>query len=104
MNKKFVVGIIIVTLSLITASVILAGKMFQTAQVEASPEAKAIVEEDSHDWGEIPIKGGTVEKEFVIKNGGRESLKLYNVKTSCACTTAQFIGNERSPLFGMHTK
>jgi len=58
-----------------------------------------------HDWGTIGINDGKVRATYTIKNEGTESLKLFNIVTSCACTTAQIkVGEKTSPEFGMHTK
>lgn len=74
-------------------------------EVPKSDQAKAEVAEANHDWGEIKINGGKVEKIFMIKNSGSSALKLSEVSTSCMCTTAQvIIGGKGSPLFGMHQK
>jgi hypothetical protein len=48
------------------------------------------------------MKDGIVTKEFEIKNTGNQTLKLFNVSTSCMCTTAKFEGSPE--IFGMHTK
>jgi len=72
---------------------------------EASGDAKAQVTELTYDWGEISIDGGKVEKVFDIKNEGAGTLQLYNISTSCMCTTAQLLlGEARSPEFGMHSQ
>lgn len=70
-----------------------------------SDDAKAQVMESTYDWGEISIDGGKVEKVFDIKNAGAGVLQLYNVSTSCMCTTAQLLlGDRQSPEFSMHSK
>lgn len=43
----------------------------------------------SHDFGEIPQFGGTVETTFTIKNTGKGVLEIGQITTSCACTTAK---------------
>ncbi len=70
-----------------------------------SGEARLAAANTVYDWGEIPIDGGDVETTFEIKNEGSDILKLFNVVTSCTCTTAELqVGDKRSPVFGMHTK
>ncbi|MDP3970613.1 MAG: DUF1573 domain-containing protein [bacterium] len=57
-----------------------------------------------HDWGDINIKGGDVEKEFVFTNDSMESLVIKTAETSCACTSA-FIsvpGQNSARQFSMH--
>jgi hypothetical protein len=62
--------------------------------IEVSPE--------SFDLGEVPINGGLVTREYEIKNGTAESLKLAKIATSCMCTQAKVILGERETrFFGM---
>jgi hypothetical protein len=103
MNKT-AVGIIFGTLLLLVGVVFLSGKTPLSAQVETEVGAKVLIVNDAmHDWGTIGIKNGDVEHEFEIKNEGTETLKLYNISTSCMCTSAQlFQTDDKSPVFGMH--
>ncbi len=104
-ENKFIIAIVAATLFLLVGIVLLAGKMSSSAKVEANGAARAEVNSTTYDWGKIGINDGNAEAEFEIKNSGSEVLKLYNVTTSCACTTAQIItADQASPLFGMHTK
>ena len=76
-----------------------------TSHIEQIAEAKAVVSSKTHSWGDIPIKGGDAEAEFTIANEGTSALKLFNVVTSCTCTTAQIEADGRkSPKFDMHSK
>jgi len=105
LNNKLVISFIVGTLAIIVGGVFLVSKTGNTAQLEVTQEAKAEVAETTHDWGEIPINDGNVTKVFKIKNTGSGTLKLANVATSCMCTTAQVIINDKkSPFFGMHSK
>ena len=80
-------------------------KLGTSASVEVNDQAKVSVTNTSYDWGEIGINDGDAEAVFEIKNDGSETVKLYNVTTSCACTSAQLLLNDKSsPLFGMHSK
>ena len=75
------------------------------ADVAPSGDTKLVVENTNHSWGEIPINGGNVRAEFMIKNEGEAPLRLFDVSTSCTCTTAQLeINGKKSPEFSMHTK
>lgn len=102
--NKIIGGIIAGTVVLVLGTVLLASKMSNAAEVSAADGVKTEIGETSYDWGEIGINGGNVEKDFVIKNSGDETLKIFNVATSCMCTSAQFVGEKSSPIFGMHTK
>lgn len=104
MKDKFILVVIALTVLLVGGGVFLATKM-SGSQIEVSPDAKVSVESTSYDWGDIKIGDGKVTASFAVKNEGGNTLKLYNVTTSCACTSAQLIFKDvKSPLFGMHTK
>lgn len=45
--------------------------------------------EENHDFGQIP-NGKPVEFEVVIKNIGKDSVKLNDVKVGCGCTTPKY--------------
>ena len=102
-DLKIIFAVLASTAVIIIGGILLASKLSSSPQVESSSGAKVKVEKTSHDWGEVGIKNGKVEASFEIENTGEENLKLYNVKTSCDCTTAQLSsGNNTSPSFGMH--
>jgi len=57
-------------------------------------EKKPVVEvlwmnENTHDFGKIP-QGKPVTTEFLLKNNGKDSLKLELVQAGCGCTTPQY--------------
>jgi hypothetical protein len=79
-------------------------KMQNSNGVEADSGARAVVQNTFFDWEDIGINDGNVSASFSITNEGTSELVLYNVETSCMCTTAQLVsGNSESPLFGMHS-
>lgn len=103
-DKKFTIIIVLATLLILGGGVYFALNVGGKAVVEENSKAEVSVENTSHDWGEIGINNGNAEAEFEIKNSGNGDLKLFNVATSCACTTAQlFYEEEASPVYGMHT-
>ncbi len=98
----------LVLLTIVSTIVIMAGGMIflsssQAPQVTASQNAKAYtIDATSADWGQISMFKGNVAKTFTIKNTGTDTLKLFNIKTSCHCTKANVsIGSDESPNFGM---
>lgn len=103
MEKKVVIGVVILTvLLLVGGTVLLSSSGNSPAQISLSQNAKAEIAAKSFDWGNINMNGGNVNKEFIIKNTGTDVLKLSNIKTSCHCTKAQVtINNQASPFFGM---
>lgn len=106
MNAKIIIGLLVGTFLLIGGSYGLISLTDKTSQIQATEQAQVeIVGGMNHDWGTIGINDGIVEKIFMVKNNGSEPLKLFNVETSCVCTTAQVrVGSELSPAFGMHTQ
>lgn len=104
-NNKIIFGIIAATILILGGGVFLAQKVTSTPEVVSNSNAQAQVEQTSHDWGTIPLKGGDVKQTFIITNIGTEPLQLHGVQTSCMCTTAKVTVNDQtSPSFGMHQK
>ena len=98
-ENKFIIAIVAVTLSLLVGVVLLAGKMSSSAKVESSSDAKAGVASTSYDWGKSASITVGAEAVFEIKSNGSQPLKLFNIVTSCACTTAQtIVEGKASPL------
>lgn len=104
MEKKIIIlGTVATVLILIIGVVWMSSTNTVAPQISASQNAKAYtISPTSADWGQIPMYKGDVTKVFVIKNTGTDTLKLFNIKTSCHCTKAYVtIGTEDSPNFGM---
>lgn len=101
-DKKIILAIIILTIAILGGGVYILSAT-NTPKIIALQNAKAYVENStSLDFGTIPINKGNLTKSFIIKNTGTDTLKLYNIKTSCHCTTAQVsINGSNSPSFGM---
>lgn len=101
-EKKLILFTIISTLFIMGGGMIFLSSS-QAPQITASQNAKAYtITPTSADWGQIPMYKGNVSKTFVIKNTGTDTLKLFNVKTSCHCTKAYVtIDSQDSPNFGM---
>lgn len=104
-DKKIIIGFVVLTLLILGGGVyILSVTTTNPATISSSQNAKASVDQKTHDWGTIPYSGGNISKTFTIKNTGTDILQLTNIKTSCACTFAQLIiDGKTSPKFGMHT-
>ncbi len=103
-EKKFIFFTVGVTALIIAGAVLFLGKSeSQQPKVTAVTNVAVTTAATSFDWGTIKINGGKVNKTFTIKNTGSDILKLYDVSTSCMCTTAQVkIDGQVSPYFGMH--
>lgn len=104
-NKLLAVMLGAVSLILLVGGTVLVSKS-QPPVLEQTSDARAeVLGEKSHDWGQIDIDGGSVEKVFQIKNAGSSDLEVTNFKTSCMCTEVQVtIDGKDSPVFGMHTR
>lgn len=101
----FLVGIVAFTLLALGGIVYLGIKIGATPQVATDQQTSINVDQLQHDWGTINMNDGVVSKTFAIENQGETTLKLYNTKTSCMCTTAQLkTANQVSKKFGMHEK
>jgi hypothetical protein len=102
----FIIGIISFTLIALIGVVYWGTRAGATApQVQADTQASLAIESNRYDWGVIDINGGMASYSFPIRNQGETPLKLFNVTTSCMCTTAQLIGDSnQSEKFGMHEK
>lgn len=49
-----------------------------------------VFDEQRHDFGTIPEKGGKVTCDFTFQNTGNEPLIISNVRTTCGCTAPQY--------------
>lgn len=103
-DKKIIMTILGLSLVILIGGVALASRAPSPPQIVVSEQAQAQVTQTSHNWGNISLNGGNVEKIFSIKNIGAGPLEIANVKTSCMCTEAQVaIDGQKSPFFGMHS-
>lgn len=102
-DKKVIIIGILSTIILLFGGIFFLTKTTGNPQIAASQNAKAyVLDPTSFDWGTIPMDKGNKIKAFTIKNTGTDTLKLYNIKTSCHCTTAFVtINGVDSPSFGM---
>lgn len=102
-EKKVIIIMVISTVILLFGGIFFLTKTTSTSQITASQNARAYtVDPTSFDWGTIPMNKGNITKTFIIKNTGTDTLKLFNVKTSCHCTKAYVtINGNDSPSFGM---
>jgi len=101
----FIVWIIIITVGILAVAIYFGTKTKPINKITDSSEVSMTVDANTYDWGIIDYDGGIVSKNFSIKNTSETTLQLYNIKTSCMCTTAQIKTSEvTSRKFGMHEK
>ena len=64
---------------------------------------KIVIEPSYYNFGDLSQSKGITSTVFTIKNEGKSSLIIDNMKSSCHCTTAAIIYNGiEGPKFGMH--
>ena len=101
----FVAWIGIITLVILGGAIYFGSQMGATPKVVTKQNIQLAVDSKSHDWGIIDYDNGIVSQNFAIKNTSQTVLELYDVITSCMCTTAQLITpSQTSRKFGMHEK
>ncbi len=82
-NKKFLgAAIFLATVFGVAAQSVLFGN---TGAVKGP---HIVILEPEYDFGVVLQSGGTVSKDFIVKNDGTESVVVSEVLTSCSCTTA----------------
>ena len=104
-QNKFILLSLLATIVIMVVGIFWVSSATSTSTVNASTHAKATtIDPTSSDWGQIPMFKGTVSKVFRIKNTGTDTLRLFNIRTSCHCTTAEVTTpTDTSPLFKMDT-
>lgn len=98
---KILVGAIVFTFTIIVGLALLAkrnsdsqNKLDQVAGISARPEF--------YDMGEVSMDGGTVTRDYEIKNTTGQKITLKKIVTSCMCTSAKVkIGDKETKYFGM---
>lgn len=102
MDKRFIIGIIVFTLTIIGFGVFLTGGTSSKAAIEKTTGAKIEASEESYSFGTIKYGGGLVQHAYKIKNNGTSELKIANLSTSCHCTKVYFEKKgAKGPAFGM---
>ena len=99
-DSKILLGIIAVALVVIVGGIFLLSK---TSQPQVLSEALGIeATPTDYELGEVPINGGLVTREYLIKNTTDKTIRLKKIATSCMCTTASFdMDGKTTKFFGM---
>lgn len=101
----FIIGVVAFTILLVIGGIFLIGGDSSSNMTENENAAIEVEGIKTHDWGDIDINGGVVEKTFKVKNTGSGDLEITDFVTSCMCTTVQVnINGQSSPVFDMHSK
>ena len=64
--------------------------LFAAAEARKPEGAHLALEHPTHDFGDVPRKGGDVTHDFHFRNEGTEPLVVLRVITSCSCVKASF--------------
>lgn len=105
MNKKSIITVAIIAGVIILAVILYFITRPNDQKTTENVGGNITFDKTSFQWGEISAAKGEVKTQFKIRNDSNEVLELGEMKTSCGCTTANYIINgERSMAFGMHTK
>ena len=64
--------------------------LFAAAEARKPEGAHLALEHPTHDFGDVPRKGGDLVHEFKFVNDGTAPLVIVRVITSCSCLSASF--------------
>jgi len=78
-------------------SLIIALFVFSMITIANSQPKLEIVGGDVYDWGEITMNDNPLHTKVVLKNAGKDTLFISNVKPTCGCTTAPLSKNLLAP-------
>ncbi|KKS74860.1 MAG: hypothetical protein UV48_C0026G0006 [Candidatus Azambacteria bacterium GW2011_GWA2_42_9] len=60
------------------------------------------VKEINYDFGDVGIKNGLIDHEYILENASDKMVKIGEVSTSCMCTSAEIkTGDKKYGPFGM---
>lgn len=100
-----------ITISLILLVLVIGGLVWfsgkngrpQTAAIDSGSLGGILTaKETDYDFGNVGIKNGLVNHEYILENASDKTVKIGEVATSCMCTTAQLIVNGKTyGPFGM---
>ena len=109
MNKKVMIGGVIISLLFILGSYLAITKTAKpnieakTYTVKDASRPRIEVSSTLFDMGNIKVNDATSAK-FTVKNVGEEPLQLLDISSSCGCTVGKVIyKGQESEEFGMHS-
>lgn len=108
MSNKFIAGFIFLIIVLLGGAYLLlegsnkGSKPIATYSANTKERPQVKIEKTSSDLGKIKV-ADIKEKDFIVKNTGNKDLQLYNISSSCNCTTGQIIYQGKAGKeYGMH--
>lgn len=101
----FILWIGVITVAILGIVIYFGSQMGKTPQVPTQQSVNLNIGIQNHDWGTIDYDQGVVSQTFPFTNNSQSVLEIYDILTSCMCTTAQLITpSQTSRKFGMHEK
>lgn len=101
-DKKIFFGLIGVSLVLLVGLSVLGTRQSDAQEAKVESVAGIQTSPETYDFGNVPINGGIVTKEYEIKNTTDKTIKVKKIVTSCMCTTAAIkLGDNQTRYFGM---
>jgi len=79
--KKYILSLLLLVVAL---------PLSLTAQAQTKKGPKMVFERTSHDFGDVPRKGGDLIKEFRFVNEGDSPLVIKKITKSCSCMTVTY--------------
>lgn len=97
--------LVLLTLGVVVGGVLIFAKNKNSIPDSALAQIKSdevSVSPESYDVGKMIMKNGFVTREYEIKNNSISILRVKNIVTSCMCTKAQVvIEDKRTRFYGM---
>lgn len=111
MEKKFTAGVIIVTFLILIASYFLVPQESDKSKpkvlsynADSSERPQVQIKQDQADFGKMKVSEVKFY-DFSLKNIGKKTLQISNIKSSCMCTFGQVIfDGKASGEFAMHAQ
>jgi len=102
-DLKILIGIIALSLAMVAGMVILSRGSSDVESNQKLSEIQAVeVNPGFFDMGIVDIDGGIVSRSYSLKNTSSDDLKIKKIATSCMCTKAKIIYQDKeTKLFGM---
>lgn len=98
MGKSVIIFSLFATLVILFGGIVL----LSGSAIKPSNNIQLTIPQKDFDFGTVKMTAGNVIQKYIIKNSGKDILKLTNIKTSCHCTKAFVtIADKQSPSFGM---
>jgi len=102
-ETKFLIGASVFTLLVIVGlAIFISSKEKNISQIPTNAVLGIESTPASYDFGDVPINGGIVTKEYEVKNTSDGDMELLKITTSCMCTTASLrVGDKETKFLGM---